>query len=97
MTYPQMPNTTIGAAPQLSFPVPSNQAPAPQVDLSGVNQKLDGLLALVGQQNTRIAALEREVKICSMVITVLGRGMFQKQGSQDPAAFLTELGLPLPQ
>jgi hypothetical protein len=83
-----------GAVPMPSIPMPNKPA-APQAT-SNLDQKLDQLLSLVSQQNTRIAALERKTEILGMVNTVLARAMYQKQGPQTPESFLTELELPLP-
>lgn len=89
---------------QQSFQMPAPAAAppqAPQVQQATVDPqlgaKIDQILTLVSQQATRITALEREVKMLGQLNTVLGRAMYQKPGSQDPAGFLTELGLPVPQ
>jgi hypothetical protein len=82
-------------APQPAAPV--QQQVAPTVDLSVVLQKLDQLAAAVAQLTTNNAALSKKVEMLSMINTILGRGMYQKQGTADAAGFLTELGIPLPQ
>lgn len=77
-------NTAATPLPQgQSFQVPTA---APAVDLSGVYQKIDQVLA----QN---AALAKQIEYLSTVITVLGRGMYQKPGSADVVGFLKELGI----
>ncbi len=80
----------------LPFPAAPAQQAAPAAD-PAVGQKLDQILTLLGQQAQRIAALEKQVVVLATLNTVLGRGMYQKQGSADPTVFLTELGIPLPQ
>lgn len=88
------------AAPMMQAPVaPPQQVQemAPEVDLTPVLQRLDALAA----QNTALQqqnmALTKKVEMLSMVTTVVCRGIYQKQGNADVAAFLTELGIPLPQ
>lgn len=88
------------AAPQAAPPQQAyQQAPqaAPQVDLIGVLVKLDQVLNNLNSLAARNAVLERKVELLSMMNTVLCRGIYQKQGNADAAAFLTELGVPLPQ
>ena len=63
-------------------------APAPaSVDLSPVLAKLDQVLA-------KNAELELRLHSLSQVVTVLGRAIYQKQGSADITEFLKELGIP---
>lgn len=89
-------------APQMQFPQqPQMQQPQQQApqgpDLSGLNQKLDQLLTLVGQQAQRIAELEKKIELNSMANTILCRAVYQRQGSADVKGFLTELGIQFPQ
>lgn len=75
----------------------SQQQTVPQIDLSEVHAKLDQALNNLHSFAARNAVLEKKVDLLSMVVTILGRGMYQKQGNADAVGFLTELGVPLPQ
>jgi hypothetical protein len=88
---PQMASSAaMGVPPPQNFQAPTPQVAAPTVDLSGVNQKLDQILA-------RIAVTEKKLELVSMVDTIVGRAIYQKGGTADAAGFLTEVGIPLPQ
>jgi hypothetical protein len=60
-------------------------------------ERLENLTKLVEAQGKQIAELQKVVQMTSMVTTILGRGMYSKQGTADVAGFLQELGQPLPQ
>lgn len=91
---PPMP-TQQAVPPQTYQAAPVQQTP--QVDLSSVNTQLSQVLNTLNSIAVRNAALEKKVEILSMMNTVLCRGIYQKAGNTDAAAFLTELGVPLPQ
>lgn len=96
---PQMPPPGFAPAPTVQLPPQQFQVPAPgaaSVD-PGINQKLEQLLSLVSQQATKQAALEKKYEMMSMMLTIIGRAMYHKQGSPDIVGFLNELQIPLPQ
>jgi hypothetical protein len=84
--------------PQIQQQAPQHQEAAPAtVDLTPALQKIDQLTNLVNQLAQNNSALQKKVEMLSMVCTLVGRAMYQKQGSVDVAGFLTEVGVPLPQ
>lgn len=91
------PQTPVAPPQQFAAPAPMQQQPAPGIDLTATNQKLDQLLSLVSQQATKIANLERQLQLNSMATALVLRGVYQKAGSADIAAALTEIGVQLPQ
>lgn len=75
-------------APQSNVSQPPQQATV-AVDLTPLLQRIDQLSA-------QVAAQAKTIEIQSMALTVIGRAIYQKQGSADLSAFLKEIGM-LPQ
>lgn len=88
---PPLPQQPFAPAPAPS-PVQAPQYAAPPVsaNLGALETQVAALTALVQE-------LLRKQKLDSMLLTIVARAIYQKQGSGDAAAFLTELGMPLPQ
>ncbi len=75
------------AMPSFSGNVATPAPAAASVDLSPLLAKLDQVLA-------KNEGLELRIHSLSQVVTVLGRAIYQKQGSADITEFLKELGIP---
>lgn len=84
----------------MSFQMPTGnqpQAPAAAVDLGPVLAAIAELKNVVQAQAKEIAELKKQAQLNNMVVAIVGRAMYQKPGAPDPASFITELGMQLPQ
>ncbi len=82
--------------PQVQAQPQQQEVPA-TVDLTPVLQKLGemaGKMDILANHNN---LLQKRVDALSMAVTYLARGIFQQRGSVDINAYLTELGIQIPQ
>lgn len=70
---------------------------SPTIDLTDVLTKLDQTLNISNSTAARFSVFERKLELLSMMVTILGRAMYQKSGNTDIVAFLKELGVSIPQ